>query len=242
MPPQLASVINTDSSDLLGVRLDYHDLRQVFSKTRATSLPPHRPYDCANDLLPGSSSPKGWLYSLSESEQQAVEEYTGNSLTAGIICPSPARAGFLFVEKKDKSLRLCIDYRGLNDVKNRYPLSLISTGFELLQGAMIFSNLDLQIAYHLVRIREGDKWKTAFNTPVGHYKYLVMPFSLTNAPAVFQALVNDVLTDMLNCFVFVHLDDVPRVSLFTSGVSGLHHSPKEFPDGPGEGSSRLACP
>lgn len=106
-----------------------------------------------------------------------MEEYIGNSLAAGFIRPSssPAGAGFFFVEKKDHSLRPCIDYRGLNDitVKNRYPLPLISSAFELLQGAMVFTKLDLRNAYRLVRIREGHEWKTAFNTPIGHYEYLV---------------------------------------------------------------------
>ena len=63
-------------------------------------------------------------------------------------------------------------------------------------------------AYHLVRIREGDEWKTAFNTPLGHFEYLLMPFVLTNAPAVFQNLVNDVLRDFLNRSVFIYLDDI----------------------------------
>ena len=84
----------------------------------------------------------------------------------------------------------------------------MSTAFKLLQGATIFTKLDLRNAYHLVRIREGDEWKTAFNTPTGHWEFLVMPFSLTNAPAVFQSLVNDVLRDMINKFVFVYLDDI----------------------------------
>ena len=141
-----------------------------------------------------------------------MEDYIRDSVAAGIIRPSssPAGAGFFFVGKKDGSLRPCIDYRGLNDitVKNRYPLPLLTSAFELLQGATIFTKLDLRNAYHLVRIGEGDEWKTAFNTPTGHYEYLVMPFGLTNAPAVFQALVNDVLRDMLNKFVFVYLDDI----------------------------------
>ncbi|CAL9698545.1 unnamed protein product [Knipowitschia caucasica] len=198
--------------DLTSVPDCYIELKEVFNKAKATSLPPHRPYDRAIDLLPGTSPPKGRLYSLSAPERQAMDEYISSALKAGIIRPSssPAGAGFFFVGKKDKSLRPCIDYRGLNNItiKNRYPLPLISSGFELLQGAKIFTKLDLRNAYHLVRIREGDEWKTAFNTPSGHYEYLVMPFGLTNAPAVFQALVNDILRDMLNKFVFVYLDDI----------------------------------
>ncbi|XP_075894338.1 uncharacterized protein LOC142896522 [Nelusetta ayraudi] len=200
------------SPDLTGVPPEYHDFQEVFSKAKATSLPPPRPYDCAIDLLPGTSPPRGRLYSLSAPEREAMETYINDSLAAGIIRPSssPAGAGFFFVVKKDTTLRPCIDYRGLNDitVKNRYPLPLISSAFELLEGATFFTKLDLRNAYHLVRIREGDEWKTAFNTPTGHYEYLVMPFDLTNALAVFQALVNDVLHDMLNKHVFVYLDDI----------------------------------
>ena len=210
LPPN--SVSNSPAPDLRGVPECYQGLREVFNKVKATSLPPHRPYDCAIDLLPGTAPPKGRLYSLSSPERKAMDDYISSSLSAGIIRPSssPAGAGFFFVGKKDGSLRPCIDYRGLNDitVKNRYPLPLLNTAFELLQGSTVFTKLDLRNAYHLVRIREGDEWKTAFNTPTGHYEYLVMPFGLTNAPAVFQALVNDVLRDMLNKFVFVYLDDI----------------------------------
>jgi hypothetical protein len=112
-------------------------------------------------------------------------------------------AKFFFVGKKDKTLCPCIDHWGLNDItiKNRYPLPLLSSAFEPLQGETIFSKLDLQNAYDLVQICEGDKWKTAFNTASGHYECLVMPFGLTNAPAVFH----DVLQDM---FVFVYFDDI----------------------------------
>ncbi|KAI3358945.1 hypothetical protein L3Q82_014740 [Scortum barcoo] len=174
--------------DLTGVPTEYLDFREVFNKAKATSLPPHRPSDCAIDLQPGTTTPpRGRLYSLSAPEREAMEAYINDSLAAGIIRPSssPAGAGFFFVEKKDKTLRPCIDYRGMNDItiKNRYPLPLISSAFELLDGATIFTKLDLRNAYHLVRIRDGDEWKTAFNTPTGHYEYLVMPFGLTNAPS-----------------------------------------------------------
>ena len=129
-----------------------------------------------------------------------MEKYLAESLAAGIIRPSssPAGAGFFFMGKKDGTLRPCIDYRGINamTVRNRYPLPLMNTAFDLLQGVTVFTKLDLRNTYHLVRIKEGDEWKTAFNTPTGHWEYLVMPFGLTNAPAVFQTLVNDVLGDM----------------------------------------------
>ncbi|XP_029318573.1 uncharacterized protein LOC115028841 [Cottoperca gobio] len=191
---------------------EYHDLAEIFSKKRATSLPPHRPFDCAIDLLPGSFPTRGRIFSLSPAETQAMEDYIKDSLTAGIIRPSsfPAGAGFFFVGKKDGGLRPCIDYRGLNKitVRNRYPLPLMTAAFELLQGATVFTKLDLRNAYHLVRVREGDEWKTSFNTPTGHYEYLVMPFGLTDAPAVFQALINEVLRETLNRFVFVYLDDI----------------------------------
>lgn len=201
-----------EPGDLTGVPEEYHDLRAVFSRSRATSLPPHRPYDCSIELLPGTTTPRGRLFSLSAPERKALEEYLSESLNTGTIVPSssPAGAGFFFVKKKDGSLRPCIDYRGLNDVtvKNRYPLPLMSSAFDLLQGARVFTKLDLRNAYHLIRIREGDEWKTAFNTPLGHFEYRVLPFGLVNAPAVFQTLINDVLRDMLNIFVFVYLDDI----------------------------------
>ncbi|KAL2093003.1 hypothetical protein ACEWY4_010315 [Coilia grayii] len=210
--PSVPSAPSGTQADISAAPDCYHDLREVFSKARATSLLPHRPYDCAIDLVPGSTPPRGRLYSLSGPEKRAMEEYIADSLAAGIIRPSssPAGAGFFFVGKKDGSLRPCIDYQGLNDitVKNRYPLPLLTTTFELLQGATVFTKLDLRNAYHLVRIREGDEWKTAFNTPNGHNEYLVMAFGLINAPAVFQGLVNDVLRDMLDRFVFVYLDDI----------------------------------
>ncbi|KAI2646401.1 Transposon Tf2-6 polyprotein [Labeo rohita] len=211
-PSVSESVLQEKAADLCNVPAEYLDLKEVFSKSRAASLPPHRPYDCAIELLPGTSPPKGKLYSLSIPEREAMEKYISDSLAAGFIRPSssPAGAGFFFVGKKDGSLRPCIDYRGLNNitVKNTYPLPLISSAFERLQGASIFTKLDLRNAYHLVRIRRGDEWKTAFNTPRGHFEYLVMPFGLSNSPGVFQALVNDVLRDMVDQFIYVYLDDI----------------------------------
>uniref|UniRef100_A0A8C7WRQ0 Gypsy retrotransposon integrase-like protein 1 n=1 Tax=Oryzias sinensis TaxID=183150 RepID=A0A8C7WRQ0_9TELE len=216
----------SEQIDLTRVPSCYHDLRSVFSKSKAGSLPSHRPYDCAIDLLPGAPLPKSRLFNLSGPEKLAMEKYIQEALTAGLIRPSssPVAAGFFFVEKRDKTLRPCIDYRELNQItiKDKYSLPLISSAFDSVQEARIFTKLDLRNAYHLVRIKEGDEWKTAFNTPLGHFEYLVMPFGLTNAPAVFQRLVNDVLRDFLNRFVFVYLDDIliysPNLSQHTHHV------------------------
>ena len=210
--PSRGSPPTPSPPDLKGVPTIYHDLTRVFSKDQALSLPPHRPYDCAIDLLPGAPLPVGRLYKLSVPEKETMRNYVSESLTSGIIRPSssPVATGFFFVTKKDGSLRSCIDYRQLNTitVKNKYPLPLLSSTFEPLTHAKVFTKLDLRNAYHLVRVREGDEWKTWFNTHLGHFEYLVMPFGLTNTPAVFQALVNDVLWDFLNIFVVVYLDDI----------------------------------
>lgn len=215
-PQPTRSVVVADTSfvptDLSKVPAVYHDLSAVFSKDKATSLPPHRSYDLAIDLLPGATPPRGRLYPLSIPETQAMETYIQECLENGLIRPStsPAAAGFFFVGKKDGGLRPCIDYREMNKitVKNRYPLPLMSTAFDQLGGATIFTKLDLRNAYHLIRVRRGDEWKTAFITPSGHYEYLVMPFGLTNCPAAFQAFVNDVLREFLGRFVYVFLDDI----------------------------------
>ena len=114
------------------------------------------------------------------------------------------------MKKKSGELRPVIDYRGLNSVtvKNRYPLPLINEMLYRFANARIFSKIDLRGAYNLVRIKEGDEWKTAFRCRFGHFEYRVMPFGLTNAPAVFQNLMNEILHDYLDVFCVVYLDDI----------------------------------
>ncbi|XP_073522176.1 uncharacterized protein [Phyllobates terribilis] len=209
--PFLGYVIS-QTANLPGLPIPYWSYADVFNKKEAETLPPHRPYDCPIDLLPGTSPPRGRIYPLSAAETRSMSEYIEENLARGFIrkSTSPAGAGFFFVKKKDGSLRPCIDYRGLNQitVKNKYPLPLIPELFDRLRGARIFTKLDLRGAYNLVRIRQGDEWKTAFNTRDGHYEYLVMPFGLCNAPAVFQELVNDIFRDLLYSCVVVYLDDI----------------------------------
>jgi hypothetical protein len=191
---------------------EFADFIDVFSKAAANQLPPSRVHDHAIELLPGTSPPFSKTYSMSQPELLALKEYIDENLAKGFIrrSTSPAGAPVLFVKKKDGSLRLCVDYRGLNaiTIPNRCPLPLISETLDRFIGATYFSKLDLRGAYHLVRIRAGDEWKTAFRTRYGHYEYLVMPFGLTNAPATFQQLINDVLGPFLDVYVVVYLDDI----------------------------------
>ncbi|KAK3539043.1 hypothetical protein QTP86_023635 [Hemibagrus guttatus] len=190
----------------------YTDFMEVFSEERAAHLPSHQVWDCAIDLLPNTSLPKGRIYPLSLPESKAMEEYIETALAAGHIRPStsPAAAGFFFVGKRDGGLRPYIDYRGLNAITVRYPypLPLVPAALEQLRGARVFTKLDLRSAYNLVCIREGDEWKTAFHTTSGHYEYCVMPFGLTNAPAVFQVLINGVFQDLLGKGVIAYIDDI----------------------------------
>jgi len=133
----------------------YAPFSDVFCPKRASKLPPHRPWDCAIDLLPGESVPRGKIYPLSIPEEKAMEEYIKEALAQGYIRPStsPAASSFFFVAKKDRGLRPCIDYRALNSitVKFRYPLPLVPAALEHLRGATVFTKLDLRSTYNLIR-------------------------------------------------------------------------------------------
>jgi len=123
---------------------------------------------------------------------------------------SPFACSMLFRSKKDGSSRPCIDFRPVNEVTVRdpFPLPLYMTFFDQIKGSKIFTKLDLRSAYNLIRIRDEDVWKTSFRTPKGQYEYLVMPFGLKNAPAVFQRFINYIMKPFLDKFVAVYLDDI----------------------------------
>jgi len=147
------------------------------------------------------------LMQLKELETQLEE-----LLQKGFIRPrvSPWGAPVLFVKKKDGTLRLCIDYRELNKItiKNKYPLPRIDDLLDQLQGAGVFSKIDVRSGYHQLRIKPEDIPKTAFRTRYGHYEFTVMPFGLINAPTAFMDLMNRVFRPYLDKFVVVFIDDI----------------------------------
>jgi hypothetical protein len=184
----------------------------LFSKVAADIFPPHRPYDHRIPLKEGCEPPFGPLYSLSRPELVALKAFLEENLTKGFIRQSSSSAGapILFVKQGDGSLRLVVDYRGINEitVKNRYPIPLIRETLMGLSKARWFTKLDVRGAYNLIRMAEGEEWKTAFRTRYGLFKSLVMPFGLTNAPADFQRFINDALALILDRFASAYLDDI----------------------------------
>jgi hypothetical protein len=207
----IASASQTKENAELPDRLK--DFTDVFSPVNAATLAPNREdVDLAIDVQPGSQPPYGPLYPLSPAELEVLRQYLQENLEKGFIrySKSPAGSPILFVPKKDGTLRLCVDYRGLNAVtiKNRYPLPLISEIMDRVSGATCFSKIDLKDAYYRIRIKPGDEWKTAFRTRYGHFEYLVVPFGLTNAPAAFQSYINQALRGLVDDFCIVYLDDI----------------------------------
>jgi hypothetical protein len=192
---------------------EYEQFRRLFEEeTGPEALPKHQEWDHEIILQEKKEPGFGPIYSLSEKELEVLRDYLDKMIKKGFIRESKSPAGYplLFVEKKNGKLRPCIDYRKLNDItiKDRHPLPNITELRDRLSHAKIFTAMDLRGAYNLIRMKEGEEWKTAFRTRYGHYEYLVMPFGLTNAPATCQRLMNNVLRAHLDKFVIVYLDDI----------------------------------
>ena len=175
-------------------------------------LPPQRVVGFGIELHSSTSPISMTPHRMTSVELQELRVQLQELLDKGFIRPStsPWGASVLFAKKKDKTLRLCIDYRQLNRVtiKNRYPLLRIDDLFDQLRGARVYSKIDLRTGYHQLRVREIDIPKTAFRTRYGHFEFRVMPFGLTNAPAAFMDLMHRVFQSYLDQFVVVFVDDI----------------------------------
>jgi len=185
----------------------------VFAKEDFDILPEHRQWDHAIELIPGSEPKSSKVYPLSPVEQKKLNSFLEENLHTGRIRPSksPMAAPVFFIKKKDSSLRLVQDYRALNSmtVKNKYPFPLISELVSQLCRARYFTKLDVRWGFNNVRIKPGNEWKAAFQTNQGLFEPLVMFFGMTNSPATFQTMMNDIFWDLIaEGIMVVYLDDI----------------------------------
>lgn len=191
---------------------EYHDFLDVFDRSKANHLPPHRPYDHKIELNSDVRPPQSRAYRMSPYKLQKVKEYLTDNLSKGFITPSkaPYSSPVLFALKANGDLRFCVDYRKLNALtkRNRYPLPLIEEVIGKIGGCKHLTRLDIIAAFNKLRMDPDSEDFTTFITALGAYKYRVLPFGLTNGPSTFQHYINDILFDFLNEFCQAYLDDI----------------------------------
>jgi len=175
-------------------------------------LPSKRKVEFSIDLVPGAGPISTTPYRMSPAELSELKKQIEELLEKQFIQPSvsPWGAPVLLVKKKDESSRLCVDYRKLNKltIKNKYPLPRIDDLMDQLSGATVFSKIDLRSGYHQILVKAKDVQKIAFRSRYGHYEYVVMPFGVTNAPAIFMDYMNRIIHHFLDKFVVVFIDDI----------------------------------
>ena len=180
----------------------FHRWIKVFGKKQSERMLTRKLWDHTIDVKERFILWKGKVYSLSREEREEVRKFIKEQLRKGYIRPSksPQMVPVFFVGKKDGKKRMVQDYRYLNEwtIKNNYPLPLISDILENIGTKKIFMKMDLRWGYNNIRIKEEDEWKAAFMTPEGLFEPTVMFFGLTNSPATFQAMMNELLRDLIN--------------------------------------------
>ncbi|GBG66479.1 hypothetical protein CBR_g63062 [Chara braunii] len=213
----LLRCLPTDIRNLLAseARREYHTFESFSKKAidlEATLGVVDREIVHAIEIIPGTKTPKGRIYRMAPAELDELRRQLKELTEKGWIRPSTSPFGspVLFVPKKGGTLRMCIDYKGLNDitVKNEEPLPRIDDLLDRVQGCKYYTKIDLKSGYHRIAIRPEDQHKTAFQTRYGLYEFVVMPFGLCNAPGTFQHAMNRIFHDYLDKFVVVYLDDI----------------------------------
>jgi len=191
----------------------FHKWLKVFGKVKLERMPTRKIWDHAIDLKEEFKASKAWVYLLSRNEREEVQQFIQDHLRKGYIRPlkSPQTSPVFFVGKKDSGKCMVMDYYRLNKqmVKNNYPLPLITDLVDAMENKKLFTKMDLQWGYNNVCIKEGDEWKVAFTTHVGSFELVVMFFGMTNSPAIFQGMMNEIMRDLINeGKVAVFMDDV----------------------------------
>ena len=192
---------------------EYKEWKHLFLKKIATkALPKHQTWNHEIILELSKTFTFELIYALFEKKLKILREYLNENLKKKFIKKSKSsiKYSILFILKKDETLRLCVDYRKLNEViiKNRYSLPNINELQNRLLKAIYFIKFDLRKAYNLIRMKAREKWKTTFRTRYEHYEYLVMSFELINVSTTCQEMINDALREHLNVFVIAYFDDI----------------------------------
>jgi hypothetical protein len=194
----------------------YHMHWKVFSEEAAQHFPPSWLDDHAIKLKPGAPAKLDCkIYRQTEKELAALKEYINDGLAKGYIkeTNSPYASPLFFREKSDGKLRPIVDYQALNawTIRDIYPLPLIGSIIDHLQGKTLFTKMDLWWGFNNILIKEEDQWKAAFKTPFGMHKTKVMPFGLCNAPSTFCHAMNRMFRELTNRYptkLFVYVDDI----------------------------------
>src|SRR5882757_4021453 len=192
----------------------YMNFRTVFEESTSHKLPPSRKWDHHIDLKEGVVAENNCkIYPLNPEENVALDVFLDEMVARKYIQPSISSfaSPFFFIKKKDGKLRLVQDYRKLNDitVKNQYPLPLINDVVDKLKHTRYYTKFDVRWGYNNVLIHPPDRWKAAFKTHRGMFKPTVMFFGLTNSPATFQAMMNEIFKDLIDTGkVFIYMDDI----------------------------------
>jgi len=176
--------------------------KKVFGKIESKRMPTRKIWDYAIDLKETFKPQKGRIYPLSKNKREEVQNFVNDQLRKGYIRPSksPQISPVFFVGKKDGSKRMVMDYHNLNDqtVKNNYPLLLITDLIDNMGSKRVFTKMNLWWGFNNVRIKAEDEWKGAFTTHIESFEPTVMFFGMTNSPATFQVIINEILRDMIN--------------------------------------------
>ncbi len=204
----MSCITNALETQTLLVELkEYED---VFSTKNAGKLSLHEDHDHAIEITAESSYKS--LYNLLNTELTTLRQYLDDVLAKEWIKHfiSSTDVSILFTLKKNDSLRLCMNYQDLNKitVKNRHSLFLISETLDRLNKVKQLTKLNLKNVYHYLRIQREDEWKTMFHTRYDYFEYMIMSFDLINTSVIFQTYINKILTELLNYFCVVYLNDI----------------------------------